>query len=88
MKIKIDVTQEDIDKGEQGTPNACPIALACVRAGYTNPDVDGLCISITAPDGGRVHAVTPKVATLFVEYFDGGLEVEPFSFEIDADEIL
>lgn len=85
MKIKIDVTQEDIDLG---IPKSfgCPISRALTRK-------TGLCAlalgnsavlyeSFSDVNAGSclcIYANNPKIEN-FVKNFDFGYEVKPFSF--------
>lgn len=79
-KVLIEVTQEDIKKGERGMARCCPIALAVRRAlgveqvvVFTKVDVKGKFI-IDSP---------PKVLRWACD-FDDCLPVSPFSFYLDV----
>lgn len=77
--ITIEVTQGDINGGKRSKCKECPVALAIsrhinlasvvVRGGYC-------LISGTEYD-------LPMVAELFIDNFDYGLQVRPFTFELD-----
>jgi hypothetical protein len=80
--VKITVTQEHINKGQQSNCKACPIALA-VKEKYTDPEAYILVtgsISVYLPNEGLLIYTLPKKAAKFIESFDRGLSVKPFSF--------
>lgn len=95
MKYAIEVTQEDIKHGERGLCRACPIAKAAQRAlgvkFHADCDVAALA-SIT--EGGFVPQLyvngkyydMPFAAYDFMQRFDKGFRVSPFSFEIELPE--
>lgn len=78
--MKIQVTQEDIDKGERWKCGACPIALAAIRA-FHQPHVlvDRDCVWVPGEDRGRSM---PDKAQSFIRAFDAGQPVEQFEFEL------
>lgn len=85
--IKIEVTQEDIDRGKQGSRCWCPIARAIKRTLYWMPGdtmiPDGrveVSIAQVAIEDGR--ADLPFEASNFIVAFDRGEPVKPFSFEL------
>lgn len=81
--MKIEVTQDLIDRGVQGDCEACPIALAILLAtGAREVDIgyDGVCI------GGKRRVepgAVPDAAWQWMNAFDDGRSVEPFSFDLD-----
>lgn len=79
-KITINVTQEDIDKGQRRSPETCPIALAASRILSSKVQV-GIIGMYT-----KQRAITniPLLAKQFIIKFDDGEKVGPFSFEIDV----
>ena len=83
MKIKISVTQEDIDNGWRRSCNCCPIALATRRvSGWKAPCVGNSLLW----DDGDPHSYMlelPMVALDFINRYDVGDAVTPFEFEID-----
>ena len=92
-EVRISVTQEDIDAGEQFLCNACPIARAIVRqfpeAAWV--DADGTSILMGLRRGSFLRGETPDEAHDFMCEFDEGgpSAVRPFTFslwlaEIDA----
>lgn len=82
MKITVNVTQEDIDKGKRGSCADCPIALAAIRAlgtdevRVTSDAIYWMGLSVLR------HAPIPEAGWMFIGGFDGGEKVHPFSFEI------
>lgn len=77
--ITVSVTQEDIDKGIREDCNRCAIALAVARL-YPNSEVlvsSG--ISISTPEAFQTYVI-PKEAGFFMDKFDDGEKVEPFTF--------
>jgi hypothetical protein len=84
-KHTITVTQEDINDGKGGNCTLCPIALAAKR---TFPDICPVVgayflVLDSAPgeeDGELIPL--PGDAQQFVEDFDFGRPVEPFSFKV------
>jgi hypothetical protein len=80
MTVKtIRVTQQDIDKGEQGATMTCPVALAVKRAFRSDVKVDR--ISIRFFDSNDVIPLPPK-AVGFIACFDNELTVQPISFRV------
>jgi hypothetical protein len=85
--ITIEVTQEDIDKGEPGEACRCPIARAVSR--LTPPGtlvvVDGKGIEFQdlETEVGFAGALLPYAAEIFAVRFDRCEPVSPFSFALD-----
>jgi hypothetical protein len=80
--MKVQVTQEDINKGNRCDPWNCPLALAMQRAtGDRN-------ISVGAATAGPLGKLgmfwLPLEATRFIHDFDFEHPVEPFEFEVEA----
>jgi len=78
VSTRIHVTQRDIDEGEPGSPESCPIARAIKRKLKTNNvRVGGYTATI---EYERHHL--PDEATNFIELFDDDRaeDVEPFVF--------
>lgn len=76
--ITVEVTQEDIDKGECVDPWTCAIALALNRA-------TGDSSASVGPDDATIDGVDwllPEVARDFISKFDHREHVEPFTFVI------
>ena len=77
--MKIDVTQEDIDRGVKGACTQCPVALALARA-FPDVYVD---VATTQLLVGDEFIRAPSVVSIFIEDFDDGEPVQPFSFDLD-----
>lgn len=76
--MRIQVTQEDIDKGQRVHPIYCPIARAIKR--HAHKPVRVLAdTGITV--GGKQYRHTAG-SLEFVERFDMGQPVKPFEFEL------
>ena len=91
MLYEINVTQEDINNGAKKQCTMCPIALATKRV-FPNSDW----ISVTPGfirvcdeifDEGVCYSI-PDKARDFMESFDGGLKVFPFSFTVDSEKLF
>lgn len=80
--LQIDVTQDDIDAGEPYKECDCPIAKAIKRMWPdSGPVVLAETITITRDNARRSYA-TPDIAAVFMEAFDEGNPVRPFSFTL------
>lgn len=80
VTMRIEVTQEDIKKGERHSGISCPIALALKRA------LPGRHVGVseeTADIGENARVLLPLEAQDFIDDFDDGLGVDPFAFELD-----
>ncbi len=84
--MRVEVTQEDIDRGQRRSEAWCPIARALDRTGPGYWFVTG--------DGAEYHDglgvilgwyALPREARVFVSRFDHGRAVKPFSFNFDAE---
>jgi hypothetical protein len=80
VMTKIDVTKQDIDGGRRGNPFCCPIAIAMHRVLEISPPQCPVFPS-EMKIGWR-NIPLPNEAKKFVDRFDAGLDVEPFSFEV------
>lgn len=81
-RIRIDVTQEDIDKGVREDVQACPIWRAAQRVpGFEGCRVYGPWIMLA----DSREAWLPRSAMAFMGEFDdhGPEAVKPFSFTVD-----
>jgi hypothetical protein len=90
MKTEVQVTQECIDKGVAEDRRQCPIARALMPL-----VADGIGVQVDKErmgfdDGEHVWSVgTPKECDWFIEDFDYGEPVAPFSFTLDVpDDVL
>ena len=88
MKVHVEVTQEDIKKGERNNSSQCMIALAITRA--TEGGLGDLLVghygSCTMGEyviwsGGKVR-LPFRVAVHIIAY-DRGQDVAPFAFDLD-----
>ena len=85
--MKIQVTKEDIEKGERGSCEWCPVALAIQRTygkdKLVTVDVDSMGIW---QDNREQHYQLPQIARDFIHDFDNDRKVAeglgPFSFKI------
>mgnify|MGYP001598066299 CR=1 FL=1 len=86
MTLTINVTQEHIDHGRQGSCRACPIAMAVTDL----PDCGDAFVRrqlLTFKMGiNRYIAELPASAMEFIQLFDASASrhVAPFSFSVDA----
>ena len=80
--MKIEVTQQDIDKGLNNNCFSCPIALAVKRKIDTG-NVLVYCdrISVMSTISSYDYKL-PKKAQTFIKRFDDRKPVEPFTFEV------
>jgi hypothetical protein len=83
MSYCIEVTQEDIDKGLRQCGEACPIALAMLRAIPTARDifVDQKVIQFSI-DNGMFSCRTDKTTEQFILDFDNAISVNPSLFTL------
>lgn len=78
----INVTQEDIEMGSPSLCYNCPIAWAAKRAiAGSFAAVDGIKMVIESEEK-RTRYWLPEEARKFVDDFDSGRPVKPFSFEV------
>lgn len=84
MKLTVTVTAEHIQRGKRLDCARCPIALATrpLLVGCEEVEVFATHVEIRVAPGDLVHTQLPHEASLFVARFDGGLYVEPFTFEM------
>lgn len=90
MKLRIYITAEDIRWGDRDNCNACPVALATKRVFHTtgngivgHMDVSCHSIDLWTEEGKHwLGLQTPEIES-FIDSFDGGEEVVPFSTEIE-----
>ena len=99
-QVTVDLTQQDIDDGHRAVACRlsrecnCPVSHAVARAGFDNPKVRHN--TFTAGDvtgylhskGTRRRYALPYEAARFIEHFDDGRHVEPFTFTVDADDYV
>ncbi len=86
MRIKVNVTAEDIAKGRRGSTGQCPVALAIRRTiGKKRMVVevwDGVDTGTCAQNVEMV--VAPRGLGSFIYCFDRKLKVTPFSFNLNV----
>jgi len=75
MKLKVNVTRDDIKRGVRENIHLCPIARALRRLGFSKISVDQNGIEIR----NKVFDIPPK-ASRFINDFDFEELVKPFSF--------
>ena len=92
--MKIQVTKEDIEKGERGSCEWCPVALAIQRTYNLKNDgdekmisVDADCVEIwTQQDIVEKQYQLPQIARDFIHDFDNSdiknEQLKPFLFKI------
>lgn len=81
----INITQEDIDKGERSKSSKCPLALAAHRSFSKEVYIDVLPERIYVHSGDATRLTKynlPPIAQNFVISFDLHNPVEPIMFEI------
>ncbi len=92
-KIKISVTQEDIDHGTASDCATCPVALALKRTLKGNEVIveevyAGVNYLYFFYKKRMVYLCnTPRIVNKFMNDFDMGREVSPFDFEVEVEGI-
>lgn len=85
-QLTIDVTQEDIDNGVQTDIQNCAIALGCKKVFgdkfwyYYNDSIELVDDSL----GSHTFKIKDKAVPIFMQDFDKGNKVEPFSFVVEV----
>ena len=83
MKIRVNVTQRDIDKGRKRSCYSCPIATSLRRRGWY-PTVGATHLSIDTGTDYLPDLPLPKKAQRFIRTFDRcRRDAQPFSFTLD-----
>ncbi len=80
--ITISITQADIEEGKPYNCQYCPVALAVSRAfgcAQNAVSVDGVFLSV-----GEQDYRTPALVNEFIQAFDDGAKVIPFTFTLDT----
>jgi hypothetical protein len=81
--MRIEVTQEDIGNGKRKSCWGCPIALAVGRTANLSFGERFVGSTFIEWFDGRWHrSEVPPLAAQFIEAFDAGKPVKPFSFEL------
>lgn len=81
-EVVITVTESHIKRGNIAESKSCPIALAFHSKKYTNVDVDGDTVVFTNRSGREIDFALPNKAKKFIDRFDSGKKVKPFSFTL------
>ena len=80
----IHVTQEYINKGQPDNDFHCPVRYAMLSHGFTVTSVRSAYIYFGRPDATSGNKIaTPQKVKQWLEAFDEGNPVSPFTFEID-----
>lgn len=81
-KVLVEVTAEDIERGEPGDACSCAIARAAERAGFYRPTFWPVsCAMVYGELRSRVEL--PPECGVFGVQFDRHIPVAPFSFEVE-----
>ena len=75
--LNVHVTQDDIKRGKSENPHLCPIACALRKQGHERITVENWGIQVGR---SKDYYDIPAKATAFIEAFDFGVPVKPFSF--------
>ena len=78
----VEVTQRDIDDGEPRNCYMCPVALALQRVTGLSVDVDGPILYLFPMHASKLlYCYAPVPVRAFMNRFDTGKPVQPFTFE-------
>jgi len=80
-RVKVTVTKKNCLFGIPQNISGCPIALALKKKGFKNIAVDEDQI-LVSKKGEYFTSKVVKAARRFIERFDEGLSVKPFSFNL------
>jgi len=87
--MKIQVTQEHIDRGKRGSCGSCPIALAG-KAAFPDYQIEVGLTSMQFHDKLTFEHLfgiyLPEKASKFIDDFDAERRVTPFEFDLDMNE--
>ncbi len=85
MKITktIKVTKTGIAKGKKGDGAYCPVARAMRAVGFKKVLAGKVNLSYAVPSGEE-YITTPREVTKFMQEFDSGQPVKPFTFRINT----
>jgi hypothetical protein len=84
--VRVKVTEEHIKAGVRCCGNRCPIALAILEQApdFAGASVGNGIVSLWRdPPAAWAFAALDREAYRFLRYFDGGLPVEPFEFDLN-----
>lgn len=83
--VEISVTAEHINTGEQCSSDSDAVALAIMEALHPlSIDVTAEFIHFGLPGGRYSPVVTPEEVSYWVDEFDDGLPVQPFTFTLEV----
>lgn len=83
----IEVTQADIDGGRKEDCRACPVYLAIRRVEPRCWEVTGTTVSFFRAGTREILlAFLGREARIFIQQFDAGIPVSPFTFNLDIPE--
>jgi hypothetical protein len=81
QSVMVQVTQEDIARGERWAAFRCPVAFAAERAGLGRKGVTNYDILVR----GKIIPL-PGYVTEWINAYDAGCLVEPIRFSIEVPE--
>lgn len=88
-KLVVSVTAGDIEIGDTGACQTCPVAHALARAtGATWVSVNGKLLAWRGPRSPMVTVTAPTTPRVrdFIRRFDDGAPVKPLEFELEIPE--
>jgi hypothetical protein len=80
-KVAVEVTSGGIKLGVKESAGKCPIARALKYLKFGKVGIDGEFADFTYK-GVKYNAALPKAAQKFIERFDEGRTVKPFTFSL------
>ena len=87
--MKIQVTQADIERGIKNRCDFCPVAIAISRHLPTGLEItvfsEAMLFEGRFGDGPSTAIDTDQTVVDFIESFDNGKPVAPFSFNLSAE---
>jgi hypothetical protein len=86
-KFTIQVSEEDIKKGEKKEPECCPIALALDKKGFKEIYVGDCYLDFEDEKGDYHQFMLPNKAMKFISCFDKGENVSPFEFTLGDEDL-
>jgi len=87
QQFVLEITQDDINEGERGSPTRCPVAKAMRRLMgpfHGTPEVKNRSVSVRALYLGRVRFWLPFAVIDKIAHYDLGGEMRPFSFPLTS----
>lgn len=83
--VVVEVTQEDIEKGDRQNESSCPVARAVRRTGFPDAQVGAISWKPTLTETYHANPL-PKSVRRFIERFDHGKPVSPARFRLAVPE--